>query len=65
MKINDLIKQLNALKKIHGNVDVASICGMTGNSVTIQSVSTAHPLTPNSGYDRTKPAYAVLLNTWK
>ena len=64
MKITDLIKQLNALKKLHGNVDVVLINGETGYTEDIKSLNTAHPLNNYSCYDRTKPATAVILCTW-
>lgn len=65
MNITDLIKQLNDLKKLHGNVPVVLINGETGYTEDIKSLSTAHALNNFSCYDRTKPATAVILCPWK
>ena len=44
MKITQLVKQLNALKKQHGNLDVTLINGDTGHPNTILDAITLHPL---------------------
>ena len=61
MKINDLLKQLNALKKQHGNIDVTILNGMTGYPQAVLSISTIHPYDKNMCYDRSKPVHAVIL----
>ena len=65
MKIIELVKQLNALKKQHGNLDVTLINGDTGHPNTILDAITLHPLNGIGCSDRTKPAYAVAVVTWK
>ena len=65
MKITDVIKQLNALKKMHGNLPVTLINGNTGYTQDVQSVATMHPYDQMGCLDRTKPAVAVVLHTWK
>ena len=65
MKVTDLIKQLNALKKLHGNIDVTTINGETGRTQSVLGLSTEHPLDRIGCYDRTKPAYSIILNNWK
>lgn len=65
MKINELVKQLNALKKQHGNIDVSVVDSETGYSQLVLSISTAHPLNSMGCYDRSKPAYTLLLNTYR
>ena len=65
MKVNDLIKQLNALKKLHGNVTVTTINGETGRTQAVLSLSTEHQLDLMGCYDRTKPDYSIILNNYK
>lgn len=63
MKINDLVKQLNALKKQHGNLDVGLINGETGYTDSIKDMYAAHPPGANGCADRTKPAVSIVLLT--
>ena len=65
MKITELVKQLNALKKQHGNLDVTLINGDTGYPNTILDAIPLYPLNGILCADRTKPAYAVAVVTWK
>jgi hypothetical protein len=65
MKITDVIKQLTALKKLHGNLPVTLINGNTGYTQDVLSVDTIHPYNGLGGLDRTKPAYAVVMHVWK
>jgi hypothetical protein len=65
MKVNDLIKQLKALKKLHGNIDVTTINGETGRTQSVLSLSAEYPPGANGCYDRTKPACSIILNNYK
>lgn len=65
MKINELVKQLNALKKQHGNLDVNLINGETGYRDLIQSAVLLYPLNGMMCFDRTKPANGIALVTHK
>ncbi len=65
MKIAELVKQLNALKKLHGNVDVGLVNGETGYIDSVKSVGTQYPLDHRMCYDRTKPVNGVVLKTYK
>jgi hypothetical protein len=65
MKITDVIKQLTALKKLHGNLPVTLINGNTGYTQDVLSVATIHPYNGLGGLDLTKPAYAVVMHVWK
>lgn len=65
MKITQLVKQLNALKKQHGNLDVGLINGETGYTDIVQDMYPAHPTGANGCTDRTKPAVSVVLLTYK
>ena len=66
MKLNDLIKQLNALKKVHGgdlNCDLMN--GVTSNLTAINSLNLVYPLDRNACYDRTKPPCGVWISDHK
>jgi hypothetical protein len=65
MKINDLIKMLNDLKKQHGNLPVNLINGDTGYPNGIQNAIPLYPLDGMMCSDRTKPSYGIALVTWK
>lgn len=65
MKINDLVKQLNVLKKQHGNLDVNLINSETGYPDLIQNAVLLYPLNGMLCFDRTKPANGVALVTRK
>lgn len=65
MKITQLVKQLNALKKQHGNLDVGLINGETGYTDIVQDMYPAHPLGANGCADRSKPVVSVVLLTHK
>ena len=63
MNITDLIKQLNDLKKLHGNVDVVLINDETGYTEDIRVW--ARPIHSITSAATTKPATAVILCPWK
>ena len=65
MKIDDMIKRLNALKKIHGNVKVTIIGCVTSQPEIIQSVIPVYPLGSDGLYDTSQSAWAVQFNTYK
>ena len=55
MKLNDLIKQLNAIKKAHGgDLDCNVMNCVSGNFSGINSLSLVYPRDRNGCYDRTK-----------
>jgi len=59
MKINEVIKQLNAIKKKHGNISVCTIGAVSGRFIPLTNISPIHPIGPKGGYDFTKPAEGV------
>lgn len=63
MKIADVIKQLSALKKIHGNLPVTLINPSTGYTQPVRSLHTEHPLNGILCYDRSKPAVSIIVTT--
>ena len=65
MKITELVKQLNALKKQHGNLDVTLINGDTGYPDTIKNAIPLYPLNGILCADRTKPPVSIAVVTWK
>ena len=62
MKIKEMIKQLKAVEKLHGNVDCYLIGGVSGKFEDIKEVYPVHPTGPNGAFDKTKPAYGVWFN---
>jgi hypothetical protein len=60
MKISDLVKQLNALKKAHGNIEVVLVNGITGRPDDVRGI---HPLHVSS--DKTKAVWAVSIDPWE
>ena len=66
MKIKDLIKQLNAIKKVHGgDLSCDLINGVTGNFSSIKSLSLIYPLGKDGCYDRTQKPWGVWVNDFK
>lgn len=66
MKLNDFIKQLNALKKVHGgNLDCCIMNGMTSNFSSINSFNLIYPTGQNGCYDKTKQPYGIWISDHK
>ena len=67
MKINDLIKQLNAIKKVHGgDLSCDIMNGVTGNFSSINSLSLIYPTDPKiGGYDRTQKPWGIWVSDHK
>jgi hypothetical protein len=62
MKINELIKQLQAIKKTHGNIDCQVIGGFQSRLIPVKKTSLIYPIGPDGGYDRTQPATGVWIS---
>jgi hypothetical protein len=62
MKINELIKQLQAIKKTHGNVDCKVQGGYTSKFMPVKELSLIYPVGPEGAYDRTQPATGVWIS---
>lgn len=63
MKITDLIKQLNELKELHGDVEVVVYNSDRGIYDSVLDTSPVHP-SLNYEEDKTKPAWGVCVNTY-
>ena len=69
MKLKDLIKQLNAIKKVHGgDISCDLMNGVTGQFSNIKSLSLIYPTGANGCYDRSKSPVGIWVgdhkNTW-
>ena len=66
MKLKDLIKQLNDIKKVHGgDISCDLINCVTGRFSSIKSLSLIHPTGANGAYDRTKPPVGIWVSDHK
>ena len=66
MKITDLIKQLNAIKKVHGgDISCDLINGVTGRFSSIESLNLIYPTGVNGGYDRSKQPIGIWFSDHK
>ena len=65
MKISDLIKQLNAIKKVHGDLSCGLLNGVSGNFSSIQSLTLVHPLRKDGCYDHTQKPWGVRVDDFK
>lgn len=64
MKLNDLIKQLNAIKKVHGgDLSCDLINAVSGNFSSIKSLSLIYPLGKNGCYDRTQKPCGIWVDS--
>ena len=63
MKITDLIKQLNELKELHGDVKVVIYNSWNGVYDSVLDTEPVHP-TVDYNQDKTKPVWAVCVNTY-
>jgi hypothetical protein len=62
MKINELIKQLQAIKKTHGNIDCKVQGGFISRFCPVKNLTLIYPIGPIEGYDRTQPATGVWIS---
>ena len=66
MKLKDLIKQLNDIKKVHGgDISCDLINCVTGRLSNIESLNLIHPTDVSGAYDRTKPPVAIWVSDHK
>jgi hypothetical protein len=66
MKLKDLIKQLNAIKKVHGgDISCDVINGVTGRFSGINALDLVYPIGANGAYDRSKPPIGIWVGDHK
>ena len=66
MKLKDLIKQLNDIKKVHGgDISCDLINCVTGRLSSIKSLNLIHPTDVSGAYDRTKPPVGIWVSDHK
>ena len=66
MKLKDLIKQLNDIKKVHGgDISCDIINGVTGRFSSINSLSLIYPTDENGAYDRSKQPIGIWVSDHK
>ena len=65
MKIKDLIKQLNAIKKAHGDLNCELLDGVTDSFSSIKSLSLIYPYGKDGCYDRTQKPWGVWIDNSK
>jgi len=66
MKLKDLIKQLNDIKKVHGgDISCDLINCVTGRLSSIESLNLIHPTDVSGAYDRTKPPVGIWVSDHK
>jgi hypothetical protein len=66
MKLKDLIKQLNDIKKVHGgDISCDLINCVTGNFSGIDSLNLVYPTGANGAYDRSKPPVGIWVGDHK
>ena len=63
MKITDLIKQLNELKELHGDVEVVGYNPEYANYDTIVHIHPVYPI-PSLKKDENAPAWSVCVSTF-
>ena len=64
MKITDLIKQLNELKELHGDVEVVGYNPEYANYDTIVRIHPVYPGYPGLKKDENAPAWGVCVSTF-
>ena len=66
MKLNDLIKQLNAIKKVHGGDLSCDLMNcVTSDFSSIQSLRLIYPRGADGCYDRTKAPWGIWVADFK
>ena len=66
MKLKDLIKQLNDIKKVHGgDISCDLINCVTGRLSSIESLNLIHPTDVSGAYDRTKLPVGIWVSDHK
>ena len=66
MKLKDLIKQINAIKKVHGDdLDCAIMNGVSGNFSTINSLNLFYPTDRDGCYDRSRLPIGIWVSDHK
>jgi hypothetical protein len=66
MKLNDLIKELNAIKKVHGgDLECELMSCVTGSWSSIQSLKLIYPTDRHGVYDRTKAPWGIWVADFK
>jgi hypothetical protein len=66
MKLKDLIKQLNTIKKVHGgdiSCDVINV--VTGRFSGINALDLVYPIGANGAYDCSKPPIGIWVGDHK
>ena len=66
MKLKDLIKQLNDIKKVHGgDISCDLINCVTGRLSNIESLNLIHPTDVSGAYDRSKSPVGIWVSDHK
>ena len=64
MKLSELIKQLNALKKLHGDVEAVVYNPEYANYDVVVDARAVYPGYPGLEKDETKPAWGVCMSSF-